>query len=212
MNEFGKYLSHYGIKGQKKGIRRYQYEDGTLTPEGKERYGIKDNDKYYEYSKVKKEYNILGKKKSEKRMKKGGVGTLYYNKFDEMYFNTPGDTITVKSYEGTKEKHFVLNPAMSIIAPVLKSNSKDVVLENRALVFDDLYETMDFISKPAKFLVKETNEVNGIGEKEYKVISKKDLKRKQNKKELEKQNKKKLKRQIKQDKLLDTLDMDYYEY
>lgn len=33
------YLEHYGIKGQKRGIRRYQNEDGSLTAEGKERYG-----------------------------------------------------------------------------------------------------------------------------------------------------------------------------
>lgn len=33
------YLAHYGISGQKHGIRRYQNEDGSLTAEGKERYG-----------------------------------------------------------------------------------------------------------------------------------------------------------------------------
>lgn len=32
------YLIHYGIEGQKWGQRRYQYEDGSLTPAGKERY------------------------------------------------------------------------------------------------------------------------------------------------------------------------------
>ena len=32
-------LYHHGIKGQKWGIRRYQNEDGTLTSEGKKRYG-----------------------------------------------------------------------------------------------------------------------------------------------------------------------------
>ena len=31
-------LCHWGIKGQKWGIRRYQNEDGTLTPEGEKRY------------------------------------------------------------------------------------------------------------------------------------------------------------------------------
>ncbi len=31
-------LSHFGIKGQKWGIRRYQNPDGTLTPAGKARY------------------------------------------------------------------------------------------------------------------------------------------------------------------------------
>ncbi len=31
-------LYHWGIKGQKWGVRRYQNEDGTLTEEGKKRY------------------------------------------------------------------------------------------------------------------------------------------------------------------------------
>lgn len=33
------YLAHHGIKGQKWGVRRYQNEDGSLTPEGERRYG-----------------------------------------------------------------------------------------------------------------------------------------------------------------------------
>lgn len=32
------FLAHYGILGQKWGIRRYQNSDGTLTEAGKERY------------------------------------------------------------------------------------------------------------------------------------------------------------------------------
>ena len=31
-------LCHYGIKGQKWGVRRFQHKDGTLTPKGKKRY------------------------------------------------------------------------------------------------------------------------------------------------------------------------------
>lgn len=34
MNE----LYHHGIKGQKWGVRRYQYADGSLTPAGEKRY------------------------------------------------------------------------------------------------------------------------------------------------------------------------------
>lgn len=37
----GMILCHHGVKGQKWGVRRYQYEDGTLTPEGKIHYGRK---------------------------------------------------------------------------------------------------------------------------------------------------------------------------
>lgn len=35
-------LRHWGTLGMKWGVRRYQNEDGTLTPEGKERYRDKD--------------------------------------------------------------------------------------------------------------------------------------------------------------------------
>lgn len=46
--EYGQYLAHHGIKGQKWGVRRYQNEDGSLTEEGLKRYqkevykGLKD--------------------------------------------------------------------------------------------------------------------------------------------------------------------------
>lgn len=35
-------LQHHGIKGQKWGVRRYQNKDGSLTPEGKKKYGSKE--------------------------------------------------------------------------------------------------------------------------------------------------------------------------
>ena len=40
MSYYG-YLAHHGIKGQKWGVRRYENPDGTLTEEGKKRYGYK---------------------------------------------------------------------------------------------------------------------------------------------------------------------------
>ena len=41
-------LYHFGIKGMKRGVRRYQNEDGTLTPEGKRRI----TKQYAKYSKA----------------------------------------------------------------------------------------------------------------------------------------------------------------
>ena len=37
-------LKHWGIKGMKWGVRRYQNRDGSLTAEGKKRYGDSDGD------------------------------------------------------------------------------------------------------------------------------------------------------------------------
>ena len=37
------YLAHYGIKGQRWGVRRFQNSDGSLTKVGKEKYNTKEN-------------------------------------------------------------------------------------------------------------------------------------------------------------------------
>lgn len=39
------YLAHHGTKGMKWGVRRYQNPDGSLTAEGRKRYGV-DTNKY----------------------------------------------------------------------------------------------------------------------------------------------------------------------
>lgn len=39
-------LYHYGLKGMKWGIRRYQNKDGSLTPDGKKRYSNNTHEDY----------------------------------------------------------------------------------------------------------------------------------------------------------------------
>ena len=39
------YLIHHGVKGQKRGFRRYQNEDGSLTAEGRDHYGVGEGNK-----------------------------------------------------------------------------------------------------------------------------------------------------------------------
>ena len=67
---YSRSLSHHGIKGQRWGIRRFQYEDGSLTPEGKKRYGVgerirglKENVKNKTLDKYSKRYQDLGMSK-----------------------------------------------------------------------------------------------------------------------------------------------------
>lgn len=43
--EYGEGLKHWGVKGQRWGIRRYQNKDGSLTPAGKKRVQKLDNER-----------------------------------------------------------------------------------------------------------------------------------------------------------------------
>lgn len=68
------YLSHYGIKGQRWGLRRFQNEDGTLTAEGKSRYQNDDGTK--NYKKIKKEASEDAKEYARAKAYYGdGAGT-----------------------------------------------------------------------------------------------------------------------------------------
>lgn len=54
------YLAHYGVLGQKWGVRRFQNQDGSLTPEGRKRYRKEfrqDNKKAFELG---REATVLG--------------------------------------------------------------------------------------------------------------------------------------------------------
>ena len=70
------YLMHHGVKGQKWGIRRYQNPDGTLTEEGKRKYGklaskvkngeLLSKNKYGEYHYTRKGAAAVSKKTGQK--------------------------------------------------------------------------------------------------------------------------------------------------
>ena len=64
MAEYPSYLIHYGVQGQKWGNRRYQNEDGSLTPEGREHYGYgseRDRKKLYKQAQKLDKYEYSSK-------------------------------------------------------------------------------------------------------------------------------------------------------
>ena len=64
-------LYHWGIKGMKWGVRRYQNENGTLTAAGKRRQAREENRERVERSKSANKYAKQGNKiQSTKNMQK----------------------------------------------------------------------------------------------------------------------------------------------
>ena len=66
-------LKHHGIKGMKWGVRRFQNADGSLTPEGRKRYGsgdLKEAQKKVEKGKMVDGVKKTRVKAAEKQQKK----------------------------------------------------------------------------------------------------------------------------------------------
>ena len=77
-----KYLAHFGIPGMKWGQRHFQNEDGTLTPEGKARYGVKEAKK--ELKAIRKsspKIHVLASREKERKL------DSYRNKVRKAKFN-----------------------------------------------------------------------------------------------------------------------------
>lgn len=60
------YLMHYGVKGMKKGDRRWQNEDGSLTPAGYAHYGIDPNKERKQQIKMDRQKRISDAKTTAK--------------------------------------------------------------------------------------------------------------------------------------------------
>lgn len=61
------YLAHHGIKGQKHGRRRWQNEDGSLTPAGREHYGVGDSRDEGSNDDYSNEYNDYDRAQAEEK-------------------------------------------------------------------------------------------------------------------------------------------------
>lgn len=81
-------IYHHGVKGQKWGVRRYQNEDGSLTPQGMARYK-KYRDAYMQAGYSKKAASELAKRKTVEHYKRkdraataAAIGASAYGAYD----------------------------------------------------------------------------------------------------------------------------------
>lgn len=80
-------LYHFGVKGQKWGIRRYQNKDGTLTPAGRQRYGDASNVSARNLKKQVKRFRSTGRTDTKtqeelNKVEKSLKSTKEYKKLD----------------------------------------------------------------------------------------------------------------------------------
>lgn len=92
-------LRHWGIKGQKWGIRRFENPDGSLTEEGKKRYG---NQYYYENKRMYKAGTIS---KDEYKRQNRALNKKYadINTIDRLFL---GNNLNGREFQRRHEKGY----------------------------------------------------------------------------------------------------------
>lgn len=104
-------IVHYGVKGQKHGVRRYQYEDMSLTPEGRVHYNVgpprkSTLEKLDAKIAKQKEKNEIAKKKAELKQLKSGKIDPRFMSDDELAkaINRYRNEDTFKSLQNNADK------------------------------------------------------------------------------------------------------------
>ena len=87
------YLAHHGIKGQKWGIRRYQNEDGSLTAEGREHYGIN----------VKNDPSVMKARLKTRARWLSNASRHMYKKLDDAAYTIASEMANEKEFEDRKK-------------------------------------------------------------------------------------------------------------
>ena len=104
-------LKHWGVLGMKWGIRRFQNPDGSLTPEGRERYGVKSAHEARKLSYA-KEYLVLKQKKNRtekenERLKILEKGKKHFERSinDADYWEKMKDNYSLDEYEDASQAY-----------------------------------------------------------------------------------------------------------
>ena len=136
-------LAHWGIKGMRWGIRRYQNKDGTLTPAGRKRY---EN----ELAKLKKQERVI--KNQKKTQAKFDELDKKRKQLDDLKRGKVSST-TKKSEEAPKRKSIMDMSDEELQAFINRANLEKQYKEALA------YQNKATVSKGRKFVQDLMNEV-----------------------------------------------------
>lgn len=113
----GSYLRHFGILGMKWGIRRWQNEDGSLTPEGRVHYGVGPMSK----KAITNDLNTFAKLQDN-------VNSIYKN-----FKSTPNAGI----------KAAAINKKMQVVQKEIKNSPEYMRLKSQLKEYHDDYESKE---------------------------------------------------------------------
>ena len=107
------FLAHYGVQGQKWGVRRYQYQDGSLTPEGLKRYSRGD------VHRIKREF----KEEAYKANREQGMGIIksYMNAGKEAAQKTI-DVVGKQRYNQVKAQDTAIGIGATLVTAYLAAS------------------------------------------------------------------------------------------
>lgn len=106
------FLAHHGVIGQKWGVRRYQYQDGSLTPEGLKRYSRGD------VHRIKREF----RKEAYKENREQGMGVIksYMNAGKEAAQKTI-EVVGKQRYNQVKAQDTAIGVGSALVAAALST-------------------------------------------------------------------------------------------
>ena len=130
------YLIHWGIPGQRKGERRFQYKDGSLTPEGRIRYGVgpsRESDGAKEAKATSSGSNTSNENSSQKSQKSAVSVEFKKPESSSTASNSP-----TEPHKETAEEH------RAKVQRAIKSGNKDEVKKYALdMTSDELRKAMD---------------------------------------------------------------------
>lgn len=154
MNDYRAYVEndynsiyHFGIKGQKWGIRRYQNPDGSLTPEGKKRY-LNPDGSLNERGRKELGRNYLKDRKYAGRVARGALGTAAAATY--AYKRAQAEKITTK-FNNEMDRIRKMHPSKQVLTSgtFVKADGNSI---DRVLKIAKNREEADILEKAGYYL------------------------------------------------------------